>query len=88
MPKNNALKANIVDPNTKKNARMKNDSPMLMLDSHLMPLPTPDSAESVEKTITITRQKIIATAVGDPSASINQPMPVMLNKPAANCDTP
>jgi len=46
-----------------KKAKRKNDSPILMLDSHLMPLPTPESADKVEANITINNARIIANVV-------------------------
>ena len=71
-----------------KKARRKKDRLILMLDSHLIPRPTPDNADTVEAPITTTRARIIATKVGLPASSIIQPAPVMLNMPEVNCETP
>ena len=51
---------------------------MLKLDSHLMPFPTPDSADRVEATMTITRLTIMEILDGLPSIFISHPMPVIL----------
>lgn len=55
-----------------------------MLDSHLMPLPTPESADKVEANITINNVRIIANVVGDPSLFIIHSAPVILKTPEAN----
>ena len=51
-----------------RNRIIKNDNPIFKLDSHLIPRPTPDKAESVDAPITMTRHKSIANVVGEPSA--------------------
>ena len=48
MPTKKAFAPNQVAPKRMKKPSRTSDSTMLMLDSHLMPLPTPDSAESVD----------------------------------------
>ena len=88
MPTNKAFKPKKVEPKTRKKAKMKKDRLMLMFESHLIPLPTPESADSVEAIITITKANNIATTVGAPSASIIHDAPVILNMPDANCETP
>ena len=88
MPTNNAFRPKKVEPKTRKKAKMKNDKLMLMLESHLIPFPTPESADSVEAIITMINANSIAATVGDPSASIIHVAPVILNMPDANCETP
>jgi|TARA_B110000305_G_C19237609_1_gene538297 hypothetical protein len=55
-----------------------------MFESHLMPLPTPDKADSVDANITMTNAISIATFVGAPSAFMIPSKPVILWTPAAN----
>ena len=82
------MNTNIVDPNKMKNSRINKDSPIFILDNHLMPRPTPDIADRVEAPMTTSSDKIMAVLVGAPSAFIIQFAPVMLNIPDENCDTP
>ena len=56
---------------------------MLMLLSHLIPLPTPDSADSVEQTITTASATNSEPVLGSPS-TISHAAPLMLYKPEDN----
>ena len=49
---------------------------MLMLDSHLMPLPTPDSADSVDSPMMTSSATTMPVVVAAPSASASPPMPI------------
>ena len=65
---------------------------MLMFDSHLMPLPTPESADKVDAPMITTRAATMP-AVDDervPSAAVvdsQSPKP-MRDRPETNCSTP
>ena len=58
MPTNKAVNPNIVDPKTRKNSNKKKLSPMFTLDNHLIPLPTPESADNVDAPMMIISAKI------------------------------
>jgi hypothetical protein len=60
-----------VEPKTRKKIRMKKLSPMLMFDSHLMPLPTPESADRVEAPMITTSATMIPMVdeLTEPSAA-------------------
>ncbi len=60
-----------VEPKIRKKNSTKKLSPMLMFDSHLMPLPTPDSADSVEAPMMTTSATMMPMVEDDcvPSAA-------------------
>ena len=64
---------NIRSPTTRKVAIRKKDRPILRLDSHLMPLPTPDRAERVEAPTIITSTITMAAAEALSSSFNSQP---------------
>jgi len=77
-----------VEPKIKKNAKRITLKPMLRLDSHFTPLPSPESAESVATPTITTSATIIAAADDFPSVLINQsPIPTRCILDT-NCSTP
>jgi len=87
MPTKNAEAPKKVAPKRMKKPRRKIDNTILMFDSHLMPLPTPDSADKVDAPIMTNNATTIPNVVAEPSSRARPPIPIRV-KPATNCSTP
>ena len=73
----------MVEPKIAKKINRPMDKTIFRLLSHLMPLPTPDSADKVEQIMTTPKATNKDAVEGTPSV-INHCAPVMLYKPDEN----
>ena len=88
MPTKKAFAPKKVDPKIIRKPSRKIDSTMLRFDSHLMPLPTPDSADRVEAPMMMTMAKMIPAVEGPPSSVISHSPRPIRDMPSTNWFTP